>query len=141
MLFGKRIYVDNDNINESCLNNSELHLIKKDANLFSKNVSTTQDVIWNASTDTKDIDNANHNLKKRHDIDQLLSDWQNTNPSNLNFCYLNINSVKNKFIDFQETINGNVEVVSIAKRKIDASFPLAHFVIEGCHSPYRCRYK
>ena len=45
MLFGKRIYVDNDNINESCLNNSELHLIKKGANLFSKNVSTTQDVI------------------------------------------------------------------------------------------------
>ena len=46
------IYIDNDNINESCLNNSKLYLNKKDTSLFSKNIS-------------KDIDNTNHNLKKK----------------------------------------------------------------------------
>ena len=38
-------YVDNDNINESCLNNSKLHLNKKGADLFSKKISTSLDVI------------------------------------------------------------------------------------------------
>ena len=89
------------------------------------------------STDTKDNDNTNHSLKKGNAIDHVLSDLRRTNPANLNFCYLNINSVRNKFTDFQEIINGNVDVVSIAETKIDASFPSAQFVLEGYHSPYR----
>ena len=75
--------------------------------------------------------------KKSNDIDQVLSDLRSNNPSNLNFCYLNINSVRNKFTDFQEIINGNVDIISIAETKIDASFPSAQFVLEGYVSPYR----
>ena len=67
----------------------------------------------------------------------MLSDLRSNNPSNLNFCHLNIESVRNKFTDFQEIINGNVDVISIAERKIDASFTSAQFVFEGYHSPYR----
>ena len=67
----------------------------------------------------------------------MLSDFRSNNPSNLNFCHLNIKSVRNKFTDFQEIINGNVDVISIAERKIDASFTSAQFVFEGYHSPYR----
>ena len=59
------IYIDNDNINESCLNNSKLHLNKKGTSLFSKNISTSVDVIWYASTDTKDIDSTNQTFKKK----------------------------------------------------------------------------
>ena len=39
------IYIVNDNINESCLNYSKLHLNKKGTSLFSKNISTSLDVI------------------------------------------------------------------------------------------------
>ena len=39
------IYVDNDNINESCVKNSKLHFNKKSINLFSKNIATSLDVI------------------------------------------------------------------------------------------------
>ena len=39
------IYIDNDNVNESCLNNSKLHLNKKGTNLFSKNILTSLDII------------------------------------------------------------------------------------------------
>ena len=84
-----------------------------------------------------DIDNTNHNLKKSNDIDQGLSDLRSNNPSNLNSCYLNINSAGNKFTDFQKIINGNVDVISIAETKIDVSFPSAQFAFEGCHLPYR----
>ena len=76
-------------------------------------------------------------MKKGNAIDQVLSDLRRTNPANLNFCYLNINSVRNKCTDFHEVINGDVDVVSIAETKIDASFPSAQFVLEGYHSPYR----
>ena len=108
--------------------------------MFSKNISTSLEVIWNGSADTKDTDNTHHNLKKSHDIDQVLSDLRNTNPSNLNFCFLNINSVRNKFTDFLEIINGNngiMDVVSIVETKINASFPSAQFFFVGYHSPYR----
>ena len=40
-----RGFIDNDNINESCLNNSKLHFNKKGTSLFSKNISTSLDVI------------------------------------------------------------------------------------------------
>ena len=76
-------------------------------------------------------------MKRSHDVDQVLSDLRSANPSNLNFCYLNINSVRNKFTDFQEIIIGNVDVVSIAETKIDTSFPSVQFVFEGYHWPYR----
>ena len=68
--------------------------------MFSKNILTSLDVIWNVSTEAKDTDNTNHTMKKGHDSDQVLSELRSTNPSNLNFCYLNVNSVKNKFTDF-----------------------------------------
>ena len=69
----------------------------------------------------------------------MLSDLRSTNQSNSKFCYLNIISVRNKLTDFQEMVNGNVDVLSIAKTKIDAFFPSAQFVFEGYHWP--CRLK
>ena len=81
--------------------------------------------------------NRRDGLKKSRDIDQVPSDLRSTDPSNLDFCYLNINSVRNKFTDFQEIINGNVDVVSTAEIKMEASFPSAQFVFEGYHWPYR----
>ena len=61
----------------------------------------------------------------------------NDNPSNLNFCYLNINSVRNKFTDLKTIINGNVDIISIAETKLDGSFPCAQFILDGYHTPYR----
>ena len=61
---------------------------------------------------------------------------RNDNPSNLIFCCLNINSVRYKFTDLQTIINGNVDIVSMAETKLDASFPSAQFTLEGYHTPY-----
>ena len=62
---------------------------------------------------------------------------RNDNLSNLNFCYLNIISVRNKLTDIQTIINGNVDIVSIAETKLDASFPSGQFTLERYHTPYR----
>ena len=65
------------------------------------------------------------NLFENNETDQILKVLRNDNSSNLNLCYLNINSVRNKFTDLQTIINGNVDIVSIAETKLDASVPSA----------------
>ena len=72
-----------------------------------------------------------------NDISQILYTLRNENPSNIIFCYLNINSVRKKFSDLQEVINGNVNIVSITETKTDASLPSVQFVLDGYHLPYR----
>ena len=74
---------------------------------------------------------------ENNESDQVLKVLRSDNPSNLDFCYLNINSVRNKFTDLQTIINGNVDIVSIAETKLDASFPSAQFTLERYHTPYR----
>ena len=71
------------------------------------------------------------------DIDQILFDLKSNNPSNLNFAYLNINSVRNKFENFKEIIDGNVDIFTIAETKLDRSFPTSQFELEGYYSPFR----
>ena len=71
------------------------------------------------------------------DIDQILFDVKFDNPSNLNFTYLNINSVRNKFENFKEIVNVNVDIFTIAETKLDGSFPTSQFELEGYYSPFR----
>ena len=66
-----------------------------------------------------------------------MFDLKSSNPSNLNFSYLNINSVRNKFENFKEIINGNVDIFTIAETKLDGSFPTSQFELEGYYSPFR----
>ena len=70
------------------------------------------------------------------DIDQILFDLKSSNPSHLNFAYLNINSVRNKFENFKKIINGNVDIFTIAETKLDGSFPTSQFELKGYHSPF-----
>ena len=56
-----------------------------------------------------------------NDIDQILFDLKSNNPSNLNFAYLNINSVRNKFEKLKEIINLNVDIFTIAEAKLDGN--------------------
>ena len=56
------------------------------------------------------------------------------NPSNLNFVYLNINSVTNKFEKLIGIINENVDIFIIAETKLIGSFPTAEFEIKEYYS-------
>ena len=66
-----------------------------------------------------------------------MFDLRCKNPSNLNFAYLNINSVRNKFENLIEIINENVDIFTITETKLDGSFPTAQFEIKGYYSPFR----
>ena len=66
-----------------------------------------------------------------------MFDLRCKNPSNLNFAYLNINSVRNKFENLIEIINGNVDIFTIAETKLDGSFPTAQSEVKRYYSPFR----
>ena len=105
--------------------------------IFSQNIKTSLHHFWISFDTQKNLDITSHFSRDDNDISQILNTLRNENPSNINFCYLNINSVRNKFSDLQEVINGNVDIISIAETKIDASLPSAQFVLDGYHLPYR----
>ena len=73
-----------------------------------------------------------------------MSDCNNTLKSlrkdNLNkhiFAHLTTNSILNQFELLSEQIKGNVDVVIISETKIDGSFPVRQFLVEGFCTPYR----
>ena len=86
------LFVDNVNIEESCLNNSKLHLNHKGTNILCQNIKNSI-YHYSSSTNNRKIDITDLSLRK--DIDQILFDLKSNNPSNLNLAYLNINSVRN----------------------------------------------
>ena len=57
-------------------------------------------------------------------------------PSNLNFAYLNINSVRKKFENCKEIITGNIITFIIAETKLDGSFRTSQFELEGYYWPF-----
>ena len=96
----KKTLIEKQNVNveESCLNDSKLHLNHKRKNTLCQNINNPIHHYWSFLTNSREIDIANLNLSK--DIDQILFDLKSNNPSNFNFAYLNINSVRNKFENF-----------------------------------------
>ena len=62
-----------------------------------------------------------------------LGDLRSKNPKNIIFSYININSIRNKF----DNLCGIVDILSVAKIKLDSSFPNAQFSLHGFHEPLR----
>ena len=71
------------------------------------------------------------------DCNNTLKSLRKDNLNKLNFAHFNINSIRNKFDLLLEQIKGNVDVLMISETKIDDSFPVGQFLIEGFCTPYR----
>ena len=59
------------------------------------------------------------------------------NPKNIFFSYRNVNSFRNKFKNMSSLISENVDTLIIAETKLDSSFSVAHFLIQGIQHPFR----
>ena len=53
------------------------------------------------------------------------------------FAQLSINSIRNKFRELITQIKGTADVLLISETKIDGSFLIANFLIDGFSQPYR----
>ena len=59
------------------------------------------------------------------------------NPYQILIAHLNINSLRNKFEILKETITNKVDILLISETKLNSSFPLNQFHIDGFTTPYR----
>ena len=69
-----------------------------------------------------------------------LNTLKKTRVSNINrliIGHLNINSLRNKIEAPKSVINGNIDILVITETKIDQSFPICQFFIEGYSPPFR----
>ena len=59
------------------------------------------------------------------------------NSNKLIFAHVNINFIRNKFEFLSTQVKGNIDVLMVSETKIDNSFPVGNFVIDGFSTPYR----
>ena len=59
------------------------------------------------------------------------------NKNGLIIGYLNINSIRNKFLSLKTLISDNIDILIIAETKLDSTFTTAQFLIEGFQKPIR----
>jgi len=66
-----------------------------------------------------------------------LRDYRVKHVGKLIFGTLNINSIRYKFDELKLLISGNIDVLVVTETKLDDTFPIAQFFIDGYTAPYR----
>ena len=67
----------------------------------------------------------------------VLKALRSDNSSKLIFAHININSMRNKFESLSTQVKGNIDVLMVSKTKIDDSFSVGNFVLDGFSTPYQ----
>ena len=76
--------------------------------------------------------NVNH-----QEINELLNSIRVKNINNIIVAYLNINTFKNNYDFLKTLVSENIDVMIIGETKLDDSFPMSQFFIEGFAEPFR----
>ena len=66
-----------------------------------------------------------------------LNKVRNENPQRLIIGHININSLRNKFLMLEELVKNKVDILLISETKLDDSFPMNQFRMEGYSTPFR----
>ena len=77
---------------------------------------------------------ANSNLES---FDEILREIRVKNVNKVIIGTLNINSLAPKFEQLREVIGKNIDILTIQETKLDSSFPVGQFLIDGYSEPYR----
>ena len=90
------------------------------------------------NTDSEEcISNLILKFQKITDCKSTLTTIRDDNLNKLIFAHLNINLIRNKFEELISQVKGTVDILIICETKIDDSFPIANFLIDGFSQPYR----
>ena len=66
-----------------------------------------------------------------------LNEIRKKNPNRIIIAYLNINPIRNKFEMLKEVVGNKIDILLISETKLDDTFPLNQFILEGFTPPYR----
>ena len=73
-----------------------------------------------------------------HEVDfDKLDVARSQNPDRILIAHLNNNSLRNKFVILKEIITNKCDILLISETKLDSSFPLNQFHIDGFTTSYR----
>ena len=67
----------------------------------------------------------------------MLKEIRKKNPNRIIIAHLNINSTSNKFEMLKEVVGDKIDILLISETKLDDTFPLNQFILEGLTPPYR----
>ena len=96
-----------------------------------------------------ELDDMNDNYIKGNDNSNRVSEGDYKDPSlrlkevkinNIHdpaLAYINVNSIRSKHADLFTIVNLNVDILTIAETKLDSSFSVVQFTVNGCSEPYR----
>ena len=93
----------------------------------------TPDVSFESSTE-ESFSGSNSDYETVSDI---LGKIRVKNVNKIVIGTLNINSLAPKFEQLREVIGKNIDILTIQETKLDSSFPVAQFLLDGYSEPYR----
>ena len=121
-------FINNTNIDGSCLNRIKLHLNKSGTALLVKNFSQALKPNWLCSINHSVTDKTTNSASANNTSNiSLLRNLRMKNPKNIVFSYININSIRNKFDNICDLILKNVDILSVAETKVDSPFLICSF--------------
>ena len=65
-----------------------------------------------------------------------LNEIRKKNPNRIIIAHLNINSIRNKFEMLKDVIGNKIGILLISETKLDDTFSLSQFILEGFTPPY-----
>ena len=66
-----------------------------------------------------------------------MNEIRKKNPNRIIIAHLKINSMRNKFEMLKEVIGNKIDILLISETKLDDTFSLSEFILEGFTPPYR----
>ena len=107
-------FIDNNNINDFCLNRGKLHLNRRGSPSLANNFKKFVESLWESKSSAKVYWKSHKHLKiELNDLRSLRI----RNPCNIIFSYLNLNSIRYKFDKPKTIINKNLDILCIAESK------------------------
>jgi len=79
----------------------------------------------------------NQSNSNPNQLSENLRTYRINNIGKIIIATLNINSIRNKFEELKTLISGNIDVLIVTETKLDESFPIGQFVIDGFSIPFR----
>ena len=80
-----------------------------------------------------EVNNKLFNHTSNKDLQSLLI----RNLNKIVVGHLNINSIKNKFDFLAHQVQGNIDILMMSETKLDESFPVGQFLLDGYSVPFR----
>ena len=83
-----------------------------------------------------------NNLDKSSEVDNgdvysIIDKLRVDNVNKIIIAHLNINSIRNKFDMLSDIVKNKIDILCITETKLDDTFPLSNFLIQGFSPPYR----